>query len=226
MKVKKSFGLGALFLGATLAFGAGVPVLSSLIGTAPAFAQETERKRVVVLDFDFAETSNSGYWYSYRGRGAARGISEMIVSQLVNDGSFSVVDSSQVGQDRWYGVSVSEAVSVGRELGVDAIVMGTVTRFDVSEDQVCVRIAFVRTCNEETLANVQINARLINTASGEVVATASGEGEVSANDASGSLSGIGSGGSNNNEEDALLSEAVEMAVTQITEEMIDRADRL
>ncbi|MGB3495113.1 MAG: CsgG/HfaB family protein [Elainellaceae cyanobacterium] len=226
MKGMKFLSLGVLSLGAALVVGAGLPIVSSWLGTAPVFAQEAERKRVVVLDFDFAETSNSGYWYSYRGRGAARGISEMIVSQLVNDGSFSVVDSSQVGQDRWYGVSVSEAVAVGRELGVDAIVMGTVTRFDVSEDQVCVRIAFVRTCNEETLANVQINARLINTASGEVVATAEGEGQVSANDASGSLSGVGSGSSNNSRDDALLSEAVETAVTQITEEMIDRADRL
>lgn len=226
MNILKFLRLSSLSFGAVIVTGFGLPLLSSLLQPPAVMAQEAERKRVVVLDFDFAETSNSGYWYSYRGRGAARGISEMIVSQLVNEGSLSVVDSSQVGQDRWYGVSVSEAVAVGRELGIDAIVMGTVTRFDVSEDEVCVNIAFVRTCNEETQANVQINARLINTATGEVVATAAGEGEVSENDASGSVSGIGGGGSNNNEEEALLSEAVEMAVTQITEEMIDRADRL
>lgn len=225
MKLLKLLGISSLSLGAACLFGFGTPLMSSWWGVEPAMAQESERKRIVVLDFDFGDTTNV-WWSSYRGTGAARGISEMMVNQLVSDGAYSIVDSSQVGQDRWYRTNVSEAVEIGRELGIDAIIMGTVTRFDVDEDEVCVRVAFVRSCNEETKATVQINARLINTESGEIVATAQGAGEATDNDASGSVSGIGGGSSNDSEEEALLGAAVDQAVNELVEEILDSAERL
>lgn len=200
------------------------PFPSIGLGPAPAIAQESEKNKIVVLEFDYAD-SNS--WYSsYRGVGAARGVSELLINELVNDGTYSVIDSSQVGEDDrwWYSVERSEALAAANAQGINAVVDGTITRFDVEEDEICIRVAFVRTCNEEMVATVQISVRIIDPADGSIIASAQTEQQVSENNASGGISGIGSGSSQGNEDD-MLAEAVALAVAELAPEIVDAEDK-
>ncbi|MEM9538368.1 MAG: CsgG/HfaB family protein [Cyanobacteria bacterium P01_E01_bin.42] len=187
----------------------------------PAVAQNAQPK-IVVLEF---EAANASRWYSsYRGVGAARGISERLINTLVNNGTYALVDSSQIGEsDRWwYSVDLSEALAAAHAKGIDAVVDGTVTQFEVEEKRICVGALVARVCNEEFVATVEINARIIDPENGSILATAEVEEEVKASNASGSVSGIS--GSSQGAEDDLLAEAVEAAVQELAEEIV-RAQR-
>ena len=207
-------------------------LLAPAFSNQPAIAQEatSSRKRIAIMDFNYANTSNTGYWYSYRGFGAARGISEMLINELVNDGTYIVVDRSRLEQamtdhNMSGDLDTADAVKLGKELGVDYVVVGSVTQFNVETKRSGGRILGVRAGSEKTQAVVQINSRLIETATGDILATAKGEGEADQNDANASFRGIG-GSSSSNNEDALLSAAVEQAVMQMVGEMAKVADRL
>ncbi|NER00061.1 MAG: hypothetical protein F6K30_25750 [Cyanothece sp. SIO2G6] len=223
VKLLRQFRPIPIAIGAFLLTG-GIFAHRLALGPTPALAQDSERSKVVVLEFDYAD-SNS--WYSsYRGVGAARGVSELLINELVNDGTYSVIDSSQVGEDErwWYSVERSEALAAAQAQGIDAVIDGTITRFDVQEDEICVRVAFVRTCNEEMVATVQISVRIIDPTDGGILASAQTEQQVSANNASGAISGIGSGSSQGDEDD-MLAEAVTLAVAELAPEIVDAQDK-
>lgn len=80
--------------------GLGLSVLTTtgLFLPAPAISKPTaakiivaqapaERKRVAVLDFDFASTSTTGYYYGWLGIGPAKGVSDLLTNTLVKDGT-------------------------------------------------------------------------------------------------------------------------------------------
>ena len=189
----------------------------------PAVAQ-SEKPKIVVLEFDAA---NASRWYSsYRGVGAARGISERLINELVNEGTYSLIDSSQIGEDDrwWYSVDLSEALAAAHAKGIDGVVDGTVTRFEVEEDEICVGAFGARVCNEEVVATVEINVRIINPEDGSIVVTTEVEEQVKASNARGNIRGVS--GSSQGAEDDLLAEAVEAAVEELAEEIVKAKRRL
>jgi curli biogenesis system outer membrane secretion channel CsgG len=214
---------------ATVSMGALVVVgTSSLAAIAPAIAApglteeaKQERQRVVVLEFDYSATSDANYYWGYWRRGNASGVSDLVVNALVDDGTYTVIDSSLVGERRndYYGTDVASAVEIGRELGVDYVIIGSVTEFNVETETSGGGFLGIGGSERETTANVALTARMISTADSAIVATMRGEGAADDSSTSISIGGIGSGSSSENREDELISDAVEQAVTALVEDM-------
>lgn len=216
--------LGVLFLSSV----ASVSVIVPAIANPPTLAQTpaSAKKRLVIMDFDYGSTGvNSGYWSTYGGVGAAKGISELLINELVNNGTYTVVDRSRLEQllkkrNITGPIDTATAVEVGKELGVDAVVIGTVTRFNIEKKSGGGGLFGVGGSSEQTKAYVQIDSRLISTKTGDILGTARGVGESSQGGGSVSIRGV-SGSSSGSNEDNLMSQAVDKAVAQLVTKMAE-----
>ena len=91
-----------------------------------------QKKRVAVIDFDFGAVQNGwgGHW------DIGKGISDLIVDKLVNDGTYSVIERKKLDvvlaeqnfstSDR---ADASSASKIGKVLGVNVIIVGSITQF-------------------------------------------------------------------------------------------------
>lgn len=221
MKVTWMTRLMRISLAALLFTAASLPATLAPAASEPAQrqAQAGQKKRLVVMDFEYG-TSNS-YYSSYRGVGAAKGISEMLINELVNNGTYTVVDRSKLEQvlrqkNRVASVDAATAAEIGKELGVDAVLIGTITRFNVDKQSGGGGgFMGIGGSSSKTKANVQIDARLISTTTGDILATAKGIGEADQSESSVSVRGISGSSSSGSNEDDLLSTAVQKAVAQM-----------
>lgn len=197
-------------------------------------AQTKERKRIAVLDFDFASTSRTGFYYGwYGGIGPAKGVSDLLTDKLVRDGTYTVVERSKVEQvlkEQNFGASgrvePSTAAEIGKILGVDAVVIGTITQFNVEEsggNRVCVVVCIGK---KKRGAVVQVNSRLVSTSTAEVMAAAEGKAEVDKSDTNLRVGLIYENQSNNTDVDALLSTAAAEAVTKMLSEIVAAAPKV
>ena len=102
----------------------------------PVFAQTPARKRVAVLDFDYGTVRSyvADIWGSDQDIG--KGIADMLVTQLVRNGTYSVVERKQLDRilheqnfQQSGRADASTAAQLGRLLGVDAIIIGSITQF-------------------------------------------------------------------------------------------------
>ncbi|NJK71883.1 MAG: penicillin-binding protein activator LpoB, partial [Synechococcaceae cyanobacterium SM2_3_60] len=199
--------------------------------------QPADKPRVAVLDFDFSSLS-----MQFSIPNASRGVSEILVDRLVNGGEYSVIERSRLDailREQNLGMServdASTAAQVGRILGVDAVIIGSVTQFDVSVREsgggAPVFIPFgsfpigVGASSRDADANVQVNARLVDTNTGEILATAEGRGNVSQSDSTVTVAGFGGGAATSNEE-KLLVMASQQAVDELAAQLNDQASRL
>ncbi len=202
---------------ALVTVGVALPAVALPIETAApiaaASAKQTEKKRVVVLDFYYGNTSDPGYWGSYRGGAAGTGVSELVTNALVEGGKYRVADRSQVTGTSGE-VSTAQAVEIGRANKVDAVIIGTVTQFNVETRRASGGAFGIGASSEETIARVKLSARIVDTATGDILGTAKGEAEVSSKGGGGSLFGV-SGSSGSADGNALLSKAVEEAAGKL-----------
>lgn len=217
--------LTRLSLSVCLLMGTALPLLPGLVAPESAIAQPAtnQRKKIVIVDFDFANTSDSGYWYSYRGGGAARGVSELLINKLVNDGTYIVTSRSAVENYlKTNGISgpidEATAVKVGQALGVDAVVVGTVTRFNVETKRASGGIFGIGASSEKNRAIVQLTTRIVDTKTQSIVAAMEGMGQAETNSGGGSILGV-SGSSSSSGSDEILSQAAEEAVTKVVTQM-------
>lgn len=213
-------------LSLVLMLGVVAPILPGLGYLEPAIAQPTKKKKIVVIDFDFANTGDSSYWYSYRGSGAARGISELLINKLVNDGTYSIVSRGAVEnylKEKNISGSMDEAtaVKVGKALGVDAVIVGTVTRFNVETKRASGGLFGIGGSSETQKATVQLTARAVDTTTQNIIAAWNSVGESSTSSGGVSVFGIGGGGGSSGT-DEILSKAADDATTKIVTEMKSR----
>ncbi|MEO0985132.1 MAG: CsgG/HfaB family protein [Cyanobacteria bacterium J06639_14] len=211
--------------------------LSAVTAAGPATLAETERiddinlaqfqdarPRITVLPLSHGDVSSDyWWWYNYdQGQGAARGITELLVNELVNDGSYSLLDSSQFSSADDEGT----ALEMAEENDLDAVLIGTITQFDLQDSAQCANVPFVGTvCNNETKAIVQLNVRLVDPISKTVIATAQGEGDAVS--ASFGVSLNRAPDINSEEQrvtDELLSDATERAIEQLMPEIVAAQD--
>ena len=200
-------------------------------------AQPTSRPRIAVLEFDFSSLSSP-----YSVPNASRGVSDVLVDRLVNNGAFSVIERSQLDavlQEQNLGTSgrvdANTAAQVGRILGVDAVIVGSVTQFDVSVRRsgggAPVVTPFGRLPiavgaeSRDADANVQLNVRMVSTSTAEILATAEGRGNVSQSDSTVTVAGFGGGSATSNEE-KLLVLATQQAVDQVAGQLAGSSSRL
>jgi curli biogenesis system outer membrane secretion channel CsgG len=191
-------------------------------------AQATAKKRIVVMDFDYGTTNS--YYSSYRGVGAAKGISELLINELVNNGTYTVVDRSKLDQalkqeNRTGSMDAGTAAEIGKKLGVDAVLIGTITKFNIDKQSGGGSFMGIGGGSQKTKATVQIDVRLIGTASGDILATAKAVGEADQSDSNISVMGLG-GNSGSSNEDGLLSAAVDKAVGQMVTKLAELSKKL
>jgi curli biogenesis system outer membrane secretion channel CsgG len=193
-------------------------------------AQAAKKKRVAVLDFDFSTISNPYLLSLFPG--LAKGTSDILVNSLVNTASYSVIERSQIEAilaEQNLGASglvdVSTAARIGRILGVQYIILGSVTQFDVQERNTGVNVGgLFGNKRRKVQANVKINTRMVDTSTSEIVAAFEGKGSVEQKDGSTSVFGV-SGGSSTDNREQLLSEATTIAVAEITSKLSDFAKK-
>ena len=166
------------------------PALDAQDATAP--ATPSARRRVAVLDFDYGtvQTYVAGLYGSDMDVG--KGVATMLVSQLVRTGTYTVIERSQVerilneqnlGQEGR--VDASSAARLGRLLGADAIIMGSITQFGSADKKLGAGGGGIRLGGiglgglgrKTSKATVVIDARIVDIGTGEILAVAQGKGE-------------------------------------------------
>jgi len=210
----------------------------------PARAQSS-RPTVALLDFDFGTVQK---WWSGN-QDIGKGIADMLVDELVNDGSFRVIERKRLNailaeqnfsdSDR-ADPSAKKLASIGKVLGVKYLIVGSITRFGVESSNKSVgggafgsKFGVGNVGKSEGKANVTITTRMIDTATGEIMASAKGEGTSKR---SGLLLGGGGGGAasavgaikfgSSDFHDTIIGEATETAVKATAVKLVAAKSRL
>src|SRR5215831_1345526 len=110
-----------------------VPSLVAQTATPPTGAR---KKRVAIFDFDYATVQSASAAAFGTNVDVGKGISDLLVRHLVQDGTYSVIERKAMDKilaeqnfsnsDR---ADANSAAKIGRLLGVDAIIIGSITQF-------------------------------------------------------------------------------------------------
>ncbi|MEO1520748.1 MAG: CsgG/HfaB family protein [Cyanobacteria bacterium J06633_2] len=186
-------------------------------------AQSSTRPRIAVLDFDFTPTIGS---YLSAFPGFAEGVSVVLVDRLVNGGNYTVVERSQIEailREQNLGASgrvdASTAAQIGRILGVEAVVIGSITQFDYDVRDRGVRVFGVGTRRQVVDAEVRLNARMVNTSTAEIIRTAEGVGTAEDSADSVVVGSVFGQESENDDVRRVLSAATEMAINELVDSL-------
>lgn len=217
-----------------------VPVLAQ--------APPAARKRVAVIDFDYAtvRTYVNDIWGSDQDIG--KGIADMLVGQLVRNGNYSVVERKQLDrvlQEQNFQQSgradASTAAQLGRLLGVDAIIIGSITQFGRDDKKVGIGggvrvggIGIGGVGRRSAKAVVQIDARIVDIRTAEILGVATGFGESKRSGTTliggASVGGVAAGGafdmSSSNFGSTILGEATRLAVDSLVTELVGASSRV
>lgn len=187
-----------------------------------AFLSNAEKKRVAVLDFDY-QTIQNRWWGNEWDLG--KEISDIVVKELVQDGTFSVMERKQLESimaEQKLAISglvePSSAAEIGRILGVQAVLLGNITQLNLKSDRILDLGGIIK--KRKVTAIVQINARLVDTSTSEIIAAGEGIGEVSQTTMKVDLISLEFG--SDNFEKALLREAIHQAVRQLLNQLTNK----
>jgi len=225
-----------------------IPLVLFLTMLAPA---EAQKKRVAVMNFDYATVSTYVSQIFGSNQDIGKGIADMLVDRLVNDGTYSVIERKELDKiiaeqnfsnsDR---ADPASAAKIARILGVDAIIIGSITQFGNDNSTTKVgggalggvtgRFGIGGASKSKSTAVVQITARMIDTSTAEILASAPGKGESSRGGvgllgAGGSAYGAGGGGldmKSSGFQNTILGEATNKAVTEVAQGLIAKAASL
>lgn len=226
---------------------AGAVILTGMTATLPAAAQSrSSRPTVAVLDLDFGSVQQwwSGNW------DIGKGVADMIVDELVNDGSFRVIERKRLdailaeqnfsNSDR-ADPSAASVAKIGKALGVKYLVVGSITKFGTENRNVGVgggafgggRFGLGKVGTSKGKATVALTVRMVDTSTGEILISAKGQAESSRSGLLlGGAGGGGAGGGGSVEmgssdfRETILGEATEKAVTQVTTNMVAKKANL
>jgi curli biogenesis system outer membrane secretion channel CsgG len=219
--------------------------------TALTAAQAQEKKRVAVMNFDYATVRS--YVASLFGtdQDVGKGIADLLVDKLVSDGAYRVIERAALDKilaeqnfsnsDR---ADANTAAKIARILGVDSIIIGSITQFGRDDKSTNIgggalggvtgRFGIGGVRKSQSTAVVQITARMIDTSTAEILASASGKGESSRSGtgllgAGGGGYGAGGGGldmKSSNFGATILGEAVTKAVGDLARQLDAKAAAL
>ncbi len=138
------------------------------------------KKRVAVVSF----TDKANY-----GHNIGNGIADMLVTSLVESKKFIVIERSELDkimQEQGLGMSGAvtsqSAAKVGKLLGVELMITGSVSEFGTKKDKIGGGLSALSGFNlgvsSETARSV-VDIRLVNTSTGEIISASSAEGEES-----------------------------------------------
>ena len=204
-------------------------LLTVLIFSSALFSSDLTnlKKRVAVVSF----TDKARY-----GHNIGSGIADMLVTSLVESKKFIVIERNELNkimQEQGLGMSgavtAQSAAKVGKLLGVELIITGSVTEFGTKKDKIGGALSKLSGFNlgisSETARSV-VDIRLINTTTGEIVTASSAEGEESSK----SLDNVGVSGINfrnsSTWDKTILGKAARKSVSKCVEIIVDGMESL
>jgi curli biogenesis system outer membrane secretion channel CsgG len=230
--------------------GAGVLALAVvMLAGAPGVAAQAKSARptIALLDFDFGTVQQwwSGNW------DIGKGISDLIVDELVNDGSFRVIERKRLdailaeqnfSNSERADPSAATVAKLGKVLGVKYLIVGSITKFGMEQKTQGIggggfgggAFGLGAIGRQKGKATVAITARIIDIGTAEIMASAKGDGTSSR---SGFMLGGGGGGGggggiggiqmgSSDYRETVLGEATELAVKAVTEKIVAAKARL
>ena len=154
------------------------PALVAQDATAPASVPAAKR-RVAVLDFDYATVHSYVTGLMGSDVDVGKSVAAQLLSELSQNGTYTVVERAQLDRvlneqnfQQDARSDVSSAAKLGRLLGVDAIIIGSITTFQREDKNIQLGL------RKETKATVAIDARIVQIGTGEILAVAHGRGEA------------------------------------------------
>lgn len=216
-----------------------VLLLALAVGAGSLTAQAPSKRRIAVLDFDYATVHQWVYDIFGSDQDIGKGIADMLVTNLVRNGTYSVIERKQLDQvlreqnfQQSGRADPSSAVQLAKLLGVDAIIIGSITQFGRDDKKLGVGGAGVHVGGigiggfgkKSAKAVVQIDARIVSTTTAEILGVATGHGESkrSGLTLAGGLAIGGTGGAgvldmgSSNFANTIIGEATRLAVDSLT----------
>jgi len=212
-------------------------------------ATTSARRRVAVLNFDYGTVQSyvTGIWGSDVDIG--KGVADMLVTELVHNGTYTVIERTQVERilneqnlQQDGRADPSTAAKLGRLLGVDAIIIGSITQFGSDNKKLGAGgggihlggIGLGGFGRKTSKATVAIDARIVSIGTAEILDVAQGKGESKR---SGLMLGaaVGNGGgllggvvdlSSSDFANTILGEATRAAVTNLVTELVAAAPKI
>jgi len=179
-----------------------------------------QKIRIAVMPFKLGHIERWWGWDWDPGEG----ISDMLVTELVNSGRFSVVERERLDEvlqeqnlTREGVVDAATAARIGKVLGVQLFVFGTVTQFSLDSKIITLPVVGKLA---EWRARCTLNARLVNVETSEIMAAVTGQGAKSQSNVAlsenwGDLSGFAFGSSRFQQH--ILGKATTKAVEDVAE---------
>lgn len=206
----------------------GWPLLWCCAGQAQEVAP---KKRVAVLNFDnpnFGSDTPSGLFGAVA-EDVGKGVSAQLIQKLVVGGRFTLVDRSalekalkeQNDADRDRLDAYEMAARIGRMLGLDAMIIGAVTRYGPDEKHKAVGGGVFSTGvhTRKSKAYVEITVRVLSISSGKILAGFTGAGESAR---SGEITTVSGRGHSRSSLEMLGSEFVESLLVEATSNAVDQ----
>jgi curli biogenesis system outer membrane secretion channel CsgG len=220
--------------------------LAALALAGPARAQSS-RPTVAILDLDYGAINNwwGGNW------DIGKGIADLIVDGLVEDGSYRVIERKRLdailaeqnfsNSDR-ADPSAASVAKIGKALGVRYLLVGSITKFGTEKSDKGIggggfgRLggALGKVGTQKGKANVAVTVRMVDTSTGEIMASAKGDGISTRSGLLIGGGGAGTGGFGAGEvsmgsseyRDTILGEATEAAVKQVVTKLVAAKSRI
>jgi len=217
----------------------------------PASSQDApkRRPRIAVLDFDYGTVQTASSALFGTNVDVGKGIVDLLVTGLVRDGSYSVIERKALDKilaeqnfSNSNRADPTSAAKIGKLLGVDAIIEGSITEFGNETKKTNIGgggggwhgygIGGIGHSNSK--ANVAITARIINIDTGEIMAVADGTGQSSRSSTSmlgggGNWHGWGGGAADFGSSDfqqTIIGEATKTAVDQLGANLASQAGKV
>jgi curli biogenesis system outer membrane secretion channel CsgG len=207
------------------------------------------KKRVAIMDFDYATVHGGVAALFGQDVDVGKGVTDLLVTYLVKDGSYSVIERKALDKimaeqnfsnsDR---ANPTSAAKIGKLLGVDAIIVGSITQFGNETKNTnlggagggLIGYGLGGFGHKKSKAIVALTARIVDIDSGEILAVAEGKGESQRESTSllgggGNWHGFGSGNADFGSSDfqsTIIGEAVKSAVEQTSTQVIAGKEKL
>lgn len=240
MKIYKCFAVSAV----------GLALIAGVLAV-PAHSQDApkRRPRIAVLDFDYATVQTWSSAVFGTNVDVGKGITDLLVTDLVKDGTYSIIERQALDKimaeqnfSNSNRADPSSAARIGKLLGVDAIIVGSITQFGNETKKTNLGGAggnwggfgLGGIGHSKSNANVAVTARIVNVDTGEIMGVAEGQGSSSRSSTSllgggGNWHGFGGGNADFGSHDfqqTIIGEAVKMAVDKLTLEVVSDAPRV
>lgn len=189
-----------------------VPLDSKKMKQRPPLPVE-QRKRIAVLEFE----DRTEYGTGRLGRGAAN----VLTTFLDRSGQFSLYEREQIakileeqklGENKHF--DSTTAVAIGKTAGVEMIVTGAVTGFGFRTKRT--QVGLLASENQQE-AEATVDVRVVDVATGRIVASESGRGVVTVK--AGQMLGVGQ---SMGYDETIANNALRAAISQYVDSLIDR----